>query len=673
MITYKVTIETGEALFEGTWSYVYCTLIGERGNSHKTKVNGWFFGALGQGSVIQQEITSDQDLGTIHFVELTVSPSLIKDYWFCCSVTMENPEGNSFQFPCYKWLADCSIRLREGTAKRACDDWLPIFQSDRQDELLERQQLYRWKNEQSKIPKCIDVQSVDGLPVNLKFSCVKEFDFNFFVEKSFAELQLKEFVNKLEHSWTTIEDFDNIFWKVTNPIAVFTKKNWHKDWVFGYQFLNGFNPVLIEKCKKIPENFPVTDAMVRESLGNSTLEQEIKNGNLYMVNYEILDGIPANIIKDIQQYIAAPICLLHLNKMDHIVPIAIQLKQTPGEDNPIFLPSDSHFAWLLAKVWVRSSDFQHSELVSHLLKTHLIAESFSMATVRQLPSVHPIYKLLAPHMKYTIHINTVARSSLIGKNGYINQMFGVKEDDDHFLSSKAFQTLSYRSLCLPETMKDREVTDLKGYYYKDDALSIWSAIHDFVTKIVMYHYKNDKEVEDDFEVQAWIKELTQVGFEGIGDIEKSGFPTSFSTRMELCKFLTMIIFVCSAQHAALNNGQYDWGAWVPNSPCSMRKPPPTTKRAATMEYIMKSMPDVEQSCLQMAILWVLNHTPRVWEMSTLGDYREEYFTEDNVKKIIKEFQDELKKIDCLIQERNESLVLKYEYLRPENIENSITV
>ncbi|XP_041034818.1 polyunsaturated fatty acid lipoxygenase ALOX12-like [Carcharodon carcharias] len=118
---------------------------------------------------------------------------------------------------------------------------------------------------------------------------------------------------------------------------------------------------------------------------------------------------------------------------------------------------------------------------------------------------------------------------------------------------------------------------------------------------------------------------------------------------------------------------YDWGAWVPNLPCSMRKPPPTTKGVATMEYIMESLPDVKQSCLQMAILWALNHTPCVWKMNTLCDYKEECFTEDNVKKIIKEFQDELKKIDCLIQELKENLVLKYEYLRPENIENRITI
>lgn len=73
--------------------------------------------------------------------------------------------------------------------------------------------------------------------------------------------------------------------------------------------------------------------------------------------------------------------------------VALQLGQIPGEDNPIFLPTDSQYDWLLAKIWVRSADFQHHQTVTHLLRTHLISEMFAIAMFRHLPAVHPVFKV----------------------------------------------------------------------------------------------------------------------------------------------------------------------------------------------------------------------------------------------------------------------------------------
>ncbi|XP_060757018.1 polyunsaturated fatty acid 5-lipoxygenase-like [Neoarius graeffei] len=150
--------------------------------------------------------------------------------------------------------------------------------------------------------------------------------------------------------------------------------------------------MVIQQCSKLPDNFPVTEEMVKDSLYGNTLEHEMKKGNIFLCDYKMLDKLIGNVVDDEQQYLTAPLVLLHCNHHGKMLPIAIQLMQTPGPDNPIFLPTDSKHDWLLAKIFVRASEFSVHEVDFHLLRTHLLAEVFTVATLRHLPSVHPLFK-----------------------------------------------------------------------------------------------------------------------------------------------------------------------------------------------------------------------------------------------------------------------------------------
>lgn len=49
-------------------------------------------------------------------------------------------------------------------------------------------------------------------------------------------------------------------------------------------------------------------------------------GNIYMADYELLDGIqPNNTDPQTQQFLAAPVCLLYKDLENNIMPIAIQV------------------------------------------------------------------------------------------------------------------------------------------------------------------------------------------------------------------------------------------------------------------------------------------------------------------------------------------------------------
>jgi hypothetical protein len=98
------------------------------------------------------------------------------------------------------------------------------------------------------------------------------------------------------------------------------------------------------------------------------------------------------------RYLCAPFCLLYVNKNQEHMPIAIQLEQELGKDNPLWTPIDGE-GWLLAKLWVRCVDFHYQMMISHILKSQFIIEPFYIAMCRQLSSSHPVYKLLKPHLK----------------------------------------------------------------------------------------------------------------------------------------------------------------------------------------------------------------------------------------------------------------------------------
>lgn len=86
-----------------------------------------------------------------------------------------------------------------------------------------------------------------------------------------------------------------------------------------------------------------------------------------------------------------------------LVLLQLELPKIGGTPPPIFTPLDPPVDWLLAKCWVRSSDLQLHELQAHLLRGHLMAEVFAVATMRCLPSVHPVFKVTPYSFVFCLH------------------------------------------------------------------------------------------------------------------------------------------------------------------------------------------------------------------------------------------------------------------------------
>jgi linoleate 9S-lipoxygenase len=100
------------------------------------------------------------------------------------------------------------------------------------------------------------------------------------------------------------------------------------------------------------------------------------------------------------------------------------------------------------------------------LNTHAVVEPFVIATNRQLSDLHPIYKLLFPHYRDTMNINSLARLSLVNDGGIIEKTF-LWGRYSMEMSSKVYKNWVFLEQALPADL-------LKRYFLEQTLLfSFW--------------------------------------------------------------------------------------------------------------------------------------------------------------------------------------------------------
>ena len=126
----------------------------------------------------------------------------------------------------------------------------------------------------------------------------------------------------------------------------------------------------------------VTAEMLKTFLEGWSLKQIIEAKRLFCVDFKILEDLNTkddNEVRDVTSYdvimrlyslrscqICCPIALFFVNGSKQLVPIAIQLYQDIAPDNPVYLPNDPPFTWMLAKMWFNHADASVHQSISHL-------------------------------------------------------------------------------------------------------------------------------------------------------------------------------------------------------------------------------------------------------------------------------------------------------------------
>jgi arachidonate 15-lipoxygenase len=469
---------------------------------------------------------------------------------------------------------------------------------------------------------------------------------------------------------TSLKDYEKLF-PVMKPPAI--ADNFLEDEVFAYMRVAGYNPLIIERVTKLSDRFPVQDSHYQAVMGSDdSLTAAGEEGRLYLVDYKIFEGALNGTFSQRQKYLYAPLALFAVPKGSDpsrlLRPVAIQCGQTPGADNPIITPKSDKYAWLFAKTVVQIADANHHEAVSHLGRTHLFISPFVMATHRQLPNNHPLSLLLRPHFEGTLAINDAAQRVLIAPGGGVDTLLSSTIDNSRVLAAVAVQTYGFNTAMLPKQLKFRGVGDrnlLPVYPYRDDALLLWDAIHQWVSDYLSLYYIQDKDVEYDTNLQDW---ATEVQAENGGRIRDFGENGGIHTRSYLVDAATLIIFIASVQHAAVNFPQKGIMSYPPAVPLAGYLPASILKGKISEQDYLNLLPPLEQAQRQVNLLRLLGSI----YYKRLSDYPNQHFTDPSVKPLLHAFQSKLQEVEATIKQRNENRPV-YEYLLPSKIPQSINI
>ncbi|HQZ17678.1 MAG TPA: lipoxygenase family protein [Vicinamibacteria bacterium] len=518
----------------------------------------------------------------------------------------------------------------------------------------------------------------------------------------------------------TIDDFKALYPAFQGPPRVMTLKPepwmrlapgqevWESDWYFGWLQIAGFNttnlkgvfpagqtPEMGLDLAEILKKAPFQDSMLQSVSGDPgiTLKRAAELGRLYALDLTMLASVPTGSLHGDQRYLTAPVALFYWNPESRpgypegrasLQPVAIQLGQKhDAAACPVFLPGGDPGKWKLAKYFVLNALAVQHETVAHLGACHLVTETLIVAAHRQLSPMHPILTLLAPHFRFTLEINEGAKHSLIIPGGVVASVLSPSIEGslsmvrDARLAWRFDQNLPHRLF----ELRGLDASRLPEFPFRDDTLLLWDAIRDFVGAYLARYYASDEDVRQDFEVQAWVQEITSpqaAAFQGLSGLIYTDGPDGKVARIDsldyLVEMVSLMIYTAGPQHANVNYAQYPMMSYLPSVAGTAYAPPPTSAPVANPEAeYLKVLAPLDVALYQLSFGYLLSSV----QYDTFGTYsdnpRRPYFADEEAEKASIDFRLALNRIEAEIRKRNESRPLPYENQLPSMIPNSISI
>uniref|UniRef100_H2Y9R8 Lipoxygenase domain-containing protein n=1 Tax=Ciona savignyi TaxID=51511 RepID=H2Y9R8_CIOSA len=584
--------------------------------------------------------------------------------WLCDRIIVIYGE-QKVCFPVYDWIeSEYQIPTGEASLPQKVEN--PFLKSERAQEIDRNRGIFCWCDLPTEqdidygLPRHVNAATYDELPRMFQRKQIRAKDFKHgFIAGGLNSIKNKFLVQPIK-SW---DCYKALYKGLRSEVSNYTE-DWSTDEGMGRQVLTGISPLAFKRMTHGNPNFDGNNQDITDALEGRSLEPVMEAGGLYISDY-------SEIYRDVDRcndlYCPDAVGLFYVNKLGNFVPIAIQL--VPGCSDYLFTPSNcSDMDWLLAKMYFRCAAANEHEWGYHFLYTHNMVEPFGVALFRCLPTVHPVYKLMRPHLRTSSAINTDARTQLITRDGFPTKAIATSATS---LTQKMFKSTKFQDLIIPKVLKKQGTDDsavLPNYHYRDDALALWKIMEDYVSDLLKSYYTSDEDVKDDYELQGWAQD---VAHEGLGwDGNTRGFPDSITTIEQLVEICVTVMFTSSAQHAAVNFGQFDTYKFIPNCPGAMRLPP-HKRGEATMQRILDSLPDQKMASIQIMLTYALSQFAD--DEVYLGQFPETFFTDETAVSIQQRYTDQLADLEKKIELRNASLKHPYVFLLPSRVPRGVAI
>ena len=461
---------------------------------------------------------------------------------------------------------------------------------------------------------------------------------------------------------------------------------------FARQRVAGCNPTVIRQCQPQDQEHLLGWSQQPVTLSTGAAldwSQAHRDRRLFIADYPLLANLSSAELQP-GRYVGSPIAVFYQTDTG-LEPVLIQ----PEAGSMLTRTADTD-AWMRAKLYVQVADATHHELIAHLCDTHLAMEALAIATPRQLPVNHPLYRLLKPHFQFLLAINTRGNQILLGEGAAIDQLLAPTRQASLSLINRAYRDRPFLEAALPTQLRQRGVgaEHLPDFPYRDDALLLWQAIARYTQQFLQRYYADDHAVQQDLYLQAWAAELGEpLDVRPVQEFAQApawmppelsraagllledlptharvpGFPAQITSLSQVIELATHIIFTCAPHHAAVNFSQFDYLGYAPNAPIAAYCPP------SSCTAVSELLPPRSQDLGQMELTFALSGI----RWGRLGSSVHMGFTDPGDRRLLAEFQAELQSIEQQIGDRNRQRRdrdgVDYPYLLPSRVPNSINI